>query len=695
MLKKSPSQAELNQLINLINNGNFAAAEIAATTLSKTYPKAIVVWKILGVAIAQQDRIAEAIAPMQKVIQLDPKDAEAHRNLATALKELGQIKTAEAHFRKSITLNAQDPLTHTALAKTLNEQNNFAEAEKHCRKAIALKYDIAEAHDQLGIALLRQQKLADAESSFKAAIMLYPEMADAHNNLGIVLNEQKKYAEAEACYHQAIKLDPGFANAYNNLAYNFFSQNQLTEAEVLLQQAIALKPQFPEAINTLGNVYKDLGNIHRAIEYYRKAIAIAPALTVSYSNLLLAAVYDETLSSEIVAEEAKEYGRYVALQTTSRYTSWHCPLPLDTAKNKIRVGFVSGDLRKHAVTFFLEGLLRHFNKDAFELIAYSTQPIEDDVTALIKPHFTKWQVIHGKSNQEAAAIIYQDAPHILFDVSGHTANNRLPVFAYKPAPIQVTWLGYPATTGLAEMDYVLGDPYLIPATDEYLFVEKVWRLPEITWCFNPMLEDIPIAELPALKNQHITFGCFNNLAKVNDKVIKIWSDILHAVPTAKLYLQAGQLNTPSVREKFYAKFLACGIKADRLILEGGGTREHYFHSFNKVDIALDPFPCPGGTTSADTLWMSVPVLTIKKQGYSTRIGETIAHNVGLADWIAEDTQDYIQKAVTFAADLPALAELRTKLRPQVMASPLFNIVRYTQHFEAALRGMINSFNVNK
>lgn len=722
MLKKSPSQTELNHLIQVVNSGNYAAAETLATPLSKTYPKAILIWKILGVAIAEQGRMAEAIAPMQKVVQLEPKDAEAHRNLATALKELGQIKSAEAHFRKSIALNSQDALACMSLGKILNEQFNFIEAEKLCRKAIMLSYDFPEAHDQLGIALLGQKKLIDAESSFRAAILLKPDMADAHNNLGITLNEQIRYAEAESSYIQALKLNPVFTNAFMNLAKNFSDQEKYTQAEIayrkaldidpkhslsltglglalhlqrkeeearaVLEQALALDSQLPEALITLGNVHKELGNTQIALDYYRKAIDIKPEFTFVYSNLLLIAGYHAKLPPEQLLQEAKQFGAYVSARVKNPYTRWLCQLP--DGNTKLRIGFVSGDLKRHAVAFFLEGLLRHFDKTKIELIAYTTQPKEDEVTALIKPHFIKWQAIYGKSDKDAAEIIYQDAPHILFDLSGHTAYNRLPMFAHKPAPIQVTWAGYPATTGMTEMDYILADPYLVPVGEEHPFVEQVWRLPEVAGCFAPLVEDVPVASLPALQNGFITFGCFNNLVKMSDDVVAVWSQILHSVPNSKLYLQTRQLSEQSAVQQTYERYAAHGIAPEQLIVEGVTPRVEYFRSYNKIDIALDPFPCPGGTTTADTLWMSVPVLTMKGRDFWSRLGESLAYNVGLPNWIAKDAADYIAKAVAFADDKNYLAELRSELREKVMASPLFDAKRFTTHFEEAMRQMISA-----
>jgi len=722
MLKKSPSHTELNNLITAVNSGNFSVAEALAKPLTKTYPKATLVWKILGVAIAEQGKMAEAIEPMKKVVLLEPKDAEAHRNLATALKEVGEIKTAEVHFRKSITLNSQDPLAQMSLGKILNEQLNFIDAEKVCRKAIVLTYDFPEAHDQLGIALLGQKKLTEAESSFRSAISLKPEMADAHNNLGITLNEQIRYAEAEASYIQALKLNPIFTNAFMNLAKNFSDQEKYTQAEIayrkaleidpkhtlsltglglalhlqrkeeearaVLEQALALDAQLPEALNTLGNVHKELGNTQIALDYYRKAIDIKPEFTFVYSNMLLIAGYHAKLPPEQLLQDAKQYGAYVSAQVKNRYKSWLCQLPNDNIK--LRIGFVSGDLKRHAVAFFLEGLLRHFDKSKIELIAYTTQPKEDEVTALIKPHFIKWQAIYGKSDKDAAEIIYQDAPHILFDLSGHTAYNRLPMFAYKPVPIQVTWAGYPATTGMTEMDYILADPYLVPVGEEHPFVEQVWRLPEVAGCFAPLVEDVPVAALPALQNGYITFGCFNNLVKMSDDVVAVWSQILNAIPDSKLYLQTRQLSEQSVVQQTYDRYAAHGIAPERLILEGVTARVDYFKSYNKIDIALDPFPCPGGTTTADTLWMSVPVLTMKGRDFWSRLGESLSHNVGLPDWIAEDTEDYIRKAAAFAGDKNYLMELRGELRDKVMASPLFDAERFTKHFEDAMHKMINA-----
>jgi protein O-GlcNAc transferase len=275
--------------------------------------------------------------------------------------------------------------------------------------------------------------------------------------------------------------------------------------------------------------------------------------------------------------------------------------------------------------------------------------------------------------------------HILFDLSGHTEHNRLPVFAWKPAPVQVTWLGLPATTGVAEMDYVLGDPHAIPAEYENHFSETVWRMPESCLCLTVPTSAVNVAPLPALAAGHVTFGSFNNLTKMNDTVVTVWARILKTVPNSRLLLKTKQLSDPAVCEMTRQRFAACGIAPERLLLGGtvAAAGEH-LAAYNKVDIALDTFPYPGVTTSVEALWMGVPVLSMRGDRFLSRTARSIAHNAGLPDWIAADADDYVNKAVASASDLDRLSALRSGLRQQVLASPLFDVSRFARNFEEAL-----------
>jgi predicted O-linked N-acetylglucosamine transferase (SPINDLY family) len=283
--------------------------------------------------------------------------------------------------------------------------------------------------------------------------------------------------------------------------------------------------------------------------------------------------------------------------------------------------------------------------------------------------------------------IRADGIDILIDLSGHTAYNRLPVFAWKPAPVQVSWLGYFATTGVAAIDYFVADPWTLPESEEINFTEKVWRLPETRLCFTPPDAAVAVSTLPALVNGYVTFGCFNNLSKMNDKVVAVWARVMEAVPGSRLFLKARQLTEASVRQSIAERFAAHGIDEGRLILEDYVPRENYLAAYQRVDLALDPFPYTGGTTTAEALWMAVPVLTLAGERFISRQGVGLLMNAGLSDWVASDPDDYVARALAHASDLPRLSALRGNLRAQVLASPVYDAARFAKHFETALRGM--------
>jgi predicted O-linked N-acetylglucosamine transferase (SPINDLY family) len=300
---------------------------------------------------------------------------------------------------------------------------------------------------------------------------------------------------------------------------------------------------------------------------------------------------------------------------------------------------------------------------------------------------SEWRSVVGMSDEAAARLIHEDGIQVLVDLSGHTAHNRLPVFAYKPAPVQVTWLGYFATTGVEAMDYILGDPYVTPEGEEHHFTERVWRLPQIYCCFSEPRYEVSVGALPALSNGYVTFGSFNNLAKVNDRVISLWSRVLQAVPGSKLLLKTKALADEGVRGRVRSRFAACGVGSDRLILEGPAPRGELLGAYNRVDIGLDPFPYPGGTTTAESLWMGVPVLTRRGDRFLSHVGETMAYNTGQGAWVAADDAQYVQKAVSFASDLRALSALRAQLRQTVLQSPLYDAKQFAKHLTQALTQM--------
>jgi protein O-GlcNAc transferase len=750
-LQKAPSQVEENTLIDIFNTERYVEAERLALAMTNTYPDFAVGWMVLGATLRQMGRKEDALMPMQKSVQLCPNDAEAHNNLGVTLKDLGRLEEAEticrcaialkpdyaeahsnlgntlkvlgrldeaeASYRRALEIKPAFAEAYNSLGATLQDLRRLDEAEASYRRAIALKPDYVEARYNLGVALKDLGRLDEAETSYRQAIALKPNYAEAHSNLGNTMKELGRLGEAESSYRQAIFYNPNFAEAYSNLGVTLNDLGRLVEAEASYRRAIALKPDYAEPYSNLGNTLKELGRLEEAETGYRQAIALKPdyakahsnlgatlqdlgrlgeaeascrqAIALepdfaeAHSNLLFLSNYVVGKDSAVRLEEARNYGLMVSAKVKERSTTWRCtPRP-----DRLRVGLVSGDLRNHPVGYFLESILTQLNPASIDLMAYPTINRLDDLTDRIRPRFHSWKPLVGLSDEVAARLIHSDGVHILLDLAGHTAHNKLPLFAWKPAPVQASWLGYFATTGLEEMDYLLGDPYNTPVYEAGHFTETIWRLPEISLCFTPPYADIEVEPLPALSSESITFGCFNNLTKMNNAVVDLWAKVLRAIPHAKLFIKAKQLDGATTCEHTLQRFVERGISPDRLKLEGFSSRVDYLKAYNQVDIALDPFPFPGGTTSAEGLWMGVPVLTKKGDCFISHQGETIVKNAGLPDWIAEDDDDYVAKAVAHTQDLKQLAGLRAGLRQQVLSSPLFDAPRFAKNLETALWGM--------
>lgn len=553
------------------------------------------------------------------------------------------------------------------------------------QRLVELAPEDAQAHANLGLMFMTLRRLPEAEACLLRAIALDPKVADTHTNLGTVRRDQNRYAEAELSYRRALVLEPNHAIAHANLGVVLSELGNYREAEGSLRTALALNPDDFAALGTLATTLVRLGRLAEAEPVLRRSLEVKPDFLGAYNLLLFVANYTHATQTVDTRELAVQFGKLLTQKAARRYTEWTCePKP-----KRLKVGVVSGDLHSHPIGYFIEALLRHIDLKRVEVIAYSSMPPRkyDGLTERLRTLFSAWNDIRLLAPEKAAEQIHADGIHVLLDLSGHSSDNRLPVFAMKPAPAQASWLGYFATTGVAEMDYFIGDPWLCPPEEEKDFTEAVRRLPQTWLCFTPPEQDVEVAELPALKNGHVTFGCFNNLNKMNDAVVALWAELLRSVPTARLLLKAPQLADGDACELTRSRFAAHGIAAERLLLEGPSSRTDYLAAYSRVDFCLDPFPYPGGTTSVESLWMGVPILTLRGNRFLSHLGESIAHNIGLPEWIAADKGDYIDKAARFAADLPALAELRRGLRERMRASPLLDAARFARGFEQLLWSM--------
>jgi protein O-GlcNAc transferase len=521
------------------------------------------------------------------------------------------------------------------------------------------------------------------------ALSINPEHVEALTNLGNLLSLEGRYKEAEVRHRMAISLQPNHSEVCANLGRNLASQGRYEEAESYLERAISLQPNLASAYNNLGGVLGNMGKIPEAVENFEKAVQLDPEHYDAHSNILFGRNYLRDFSTDLYLDEARRYGSKVSERALPKFSSWNSR----GEGKRIRVGFVSGDFKKHSVAYFLEGLIKHFDKERFELTAFPTSHKSDEVTHRIKPLFNEWVPIVGESDFDAARIIHERGINALIDLSGHTAFNRLPVLSFRPAPIQATWLGFFASTGLPEIDYFIGDPQMAPPGEEKHFTEQVWNLPETWLCFSPPQEVVEIQAPPAQKNGFITFGNFGNLSKVNDDVIAVWSRVMTEIPSSKLFLKAKQLGDKKISEKLVLKFRENGIDSNRLTLEGSSPREEYLRAYNDIDIVLDTFPYPGGTTSNEALWMSVPILTLRGDRFLSRLGFSINTNAGLTDWVANDVNEYVQKAVVLTSDLSRLANFRSRLRAKVLKTPLFDQARFARNFENMIKDMCDKHNI--
>ena len=668
--------------------GRFCDAESIYRHVLTVDPEYFDALHLLGVLVHQTGRNDEALDLIKRAVRKDTTQPSVFNNLGEVYRALGRFEDAERCYRQALVLKPDYAEAHNNLGNTLLGLRS-PEKEECLRQAP----ELLESIFQTAMTHLEQRAFDAAIIQFRKLLTLVSAEPAVWYNLGRAYQLKGNSADAELCFQQALLLEPENPSIWFSLSSLYQDREAFAEAESCLRNAHAYASDsvdilVPEAYSNLGYALMDLGRLDEAEASFRHALELKPNFFAAHSNLLFVQSYSVGHDSACHLELARSYGRMAGKSVTAKFASWHCisqPGPL-------RVGLVSGDFINHPVGFFLETVLAHLNASRIELIAYATQRRCDDLTDRIKPFFSEWRQLDGLDDESAAHLIHNDRVHILIDLAGHTAHNRLPVFAWKPAPVQVSWLGYGSTTGVSEIDYILGNPYSTPAEEANHFTEAIWQLPETSLCFSLPNLDLEVAPLPALTNGFITFGCFNNLAKLNDEVLSLWARILKAVPASRLFLKNNQLGKSSVCKATIARFAACGISEDRLLLEGRSPRSEYLRAYNRVDIVLDPFPFPGGTTTAEGLWMGVPFITRQGDRFISHQGEMIARNTGLlSEWIARDDDEYVAKAIFFSSNPEYLAGLRTILRRHLQLSPLFDASRFARYLEKALWDMWDRF----
>jgi predicted O-linked N-acetylglucosamine transferase (SPINDLY family) len=467
----------------------------------------------------------------------------------------------------------------------------------------------------------------------------------------------------------------------------FLAQGNLREAIEAHSHAIAFESkvggaQLAGAHNNLGTARFAQGKLADSISSYHRALQFKPDFAEAHSNLLLTLQYQADTSLSQLATAHAEFEQHHALQLRAQ---WRPHANLHDLERPLRLGFVSPDLAQHPVGYFLIGLLNHLDRSQCQTVCYSDRVRKDGFTTRLKSAATLWRDVHGISDQALAEQIRDDQIDILFDLAGHTAGNRLLVFARKPAPLQITWAGYAGTTGLKAMDYILADRYEIPPESEPYYTERVLRMPDGYVCYEPPADAPAVSPLPALSWGHVTFGSFNNPAKITSQVIGTWAQILKRLPLARLVLKYRGMSDASIVARLEEEFANQGIEPGRLECQGWSTHRELLAEYHRIDLALDPFPYGGGLTTCEALWMGVPVITCPGETFSSRHSLSHLSNAGLTETIAHNGDEYVAAAVRLGTDLPRLAALRGALRSRMASSPLCDAPRFAANLLPILR----------
>jgi protein O-GlcNAc transferase len=639
-------------------------------------PQAVeMAWKHYQAGHLQQ---AEQIC--RQIVQADGSEAEVLYLLGLIAARTGRDDLARDYLNAAVRSKPDLADAHNVLGIVLVKKRMPAEAVASFRQAVRVRPDFAQAHSNLGNALRELGDLDAAVASFQEAVRLRPDLAEAANNLGSVLQQQGRLQEALVHLRRAMELKPDSAEIAFNLGLLLWKLELVEESIACNQRAVRLKPDYADAHANLGNGLAEAGQLDLAIAEYQLALQLKPDSARNHSNLIRILHYHPGYDPQAIREECRRWNsRHAEPLTKGIRPHTNVPDP----ERRLRIGYVSSEFRGHADSFYTVPLLSNHDRCRFEIFCYAHVTHPDAITERLRGYADVWRSISDLSDQEAAELVRRDQIDILVDLKLHTADNRLLLFARKPAPVQVSWLGYPGTTGLSTIDYHLTDPYLDPpGFSDALSADGIVRLSETFWCYHP-LTDEPLANaLPARETRAVTFGCLNNFCKVNDGCLALWARVLKAVPGSRLLLLA----PPGLaREQVLARLGQEGVAALRVKFTARQSRPEYLKLYHQIDLGLDPFPYNGHTTSFDAFWMGVPVLTLVGRTAVGRAGWSQLCSLDLRELAAETPEQFIALAAQLAGDLTRLEDLRRTLRQRMMQSPLMDANRFARNIESVYR----------
>lgn len=662
--------------------GRLNAAEQIYRQILQADPTQPEAYHRLGLIAYQVGQPAAAAEYIERAIRMHGNAPAFYRSLAAALISMHRLPEATDCLRRIRELQPDDPDTLDGLGNAFGEVGALEEAVACLVRALELKPEAAGVHNNLGNAYQRQGKGEQAITCYRRAVELRPDLAEAHNNLGLTLRDQGALDEAIASFLRALELKPDLAEAHHNLGAAFTDQGRLDEAVVCSRRAVQLKPSYADAYSNLGVSLRHMGKAEEALACYNRAVELKPDCAETHNSLIFTQLLCPGFDGRKLYEEQLRWRERHAARFEKRAPPHRNERSID---RRLRIGYVSRDFRRQVVGLNLLPLFREHDHRKFEIICYSDAPRRDDLTDRFRGCADAWRESNGLTDEQLARCIQEDKIDVLIDCGVHTAHNRLLAFARQPAPVQATFAGYPGTTGLSTVAYRLTDPYLDPpGLHDLCYSEESIRLPDSFWCYDPGDCDLEVNALPAVERGSITFGCLNSVCKVNSLVLTIWARIVRGVAHSRLILLAGE---GSHRAEISDQLAAHGVSRDRVAFVPVRPRLQHLQRYHVIDLGLDTIPYNGHTTSLDSFWMGVPVVTLVGPTVVGRAGFSQLMNLGLPDLIAHTPEELGEITAKLADDLPRLSGLRATLRRRMQESPLMDAPRFARGVEAAYREM--------
>ncbi len=669
---------ELAQALMAVGRLDEAVAQARLVVEKTTTPDSLA---LLGGLLRLTGRVQESVDRLKQAVDLAPGRAELLGEYGLALQQRGDFDLAEGCFEKSLQLKPDSPEMLTCLGSLRVERRRFELALDPLRRAVALRPDLTGAHFNLALAHTALGQVDDALRAYQIVLEKNPNFVLAWEGLGRLLLEQKQYAGAAMAFARMVALHPT-EKGYLMQAQAHGGLDDLDSAVAATELAVKIAPQSADAHAALGNELRWTGDLQRAIEEFRTALKLDPQHQAAHSNLVYTLLADDSLSPKEILDAHVEWDR----QQTVGITPLRQAMPVRDPDRRLRIGYVSNNFRNQAVSSFVLPIVKHHDRIATEVFCYSDLEVPDDITRQYESHADQWRQVAGWSDEQLAKKIREDRIDILVELTGHIGHGRLKMLAYKPAPIQISYIGYQGTTGMSAINYVLTDEWTDPTGQaESNYIETAWRLPETFFVYQPPGDAPMVDPLPARANGFITFGCLNAVWKATEKSVRLWGKALSQVPGSKMILLTTRCKKTNTR--LIEEFSQGGIAPERIQLVYRSTAGEYLRRYGRIDIALDPVPFLGHTTTCDAAWMGCPTVSLAGKIYAHRFGGSVMRNVELADLVTESEEGYIATAVSLANDLDRLGKIRSTLRFTMQDSIITDGPRFTRNLEQAYRAM--------